>query len=140
MIITTTVTIATTLVITTATEVVVMAVNLIGHPPEHNTGANSHVTPDLEAMDTSEAYYGDDTLRVRNSKGLHILLIGSSKHSSRRPKIRNDNDIFFEFHTFYFVVKDESTYTTLLTGPKKTRSLHHHSSSTEVNQQSIFFG
>ncbi|GJY04401.1 hypothetical protein Tco_0370341, partial [Tanacetum coccineum] len=25
-----------------------------------DTRANSHVTPDLEAMDNSEAYYGDD--------------------------------------------------------------------------------
>ncbi|GJW63028.1 nucleotide-binding alpha-beta plait domain-containing protein [Tanacetum coccineum] len=31
-----------------------------------NTGANSHVTPDLEAMDNLEAYYGDDVLHVGN--------------------------------------------------------------------------
>nr|GEW55044.1 hypothetical protein [Tanacetum cinerariifolium] len=31
-----------------------------------DTGANSHVTLDLEAMDNSEAYYGDDTLHVGN--------------------------------------------------------------------------
>nr|GEW33958.1 RNA-directed DNA polymerase, eukaryota [Tanacetum cinerariifolium] len=35
-----------------------------------DTGANSHVTPDLEAMDNSEAYYGDDVLHVGNGKGL----------------------------------------------------------------------
>ncbi|GJR70602.1 hypothetical protein Tco_0016667 [Tanacetum coccineum] len=46
-----------------------------------NTGANSHVTPDLAAMDTSEAYYGDDALHVGNDKGLHILHIGLSKLS-----------------------------------------------------------
>ncbi|GJX87191.1 hypothetical protein Tco_0339205 [Tanacetum coccineum] len=40
-----------------------------------NTGANSHVTPDLEAMENSEAYYGDDALHVGNSKGLPILHI-----------------------------------------------------------------
>ncbi|GJZ64305.1 putative RNA-directed DNA polymerase [Tanacetum coccineum] len=44
-----------------------------------DTGANSHVTPDLEAMDNSEAYYGDDALHVGNGKGLPILHIGSSK-------------------------------------------------------------
>ncbi|GJR52477.1 retrovirus-related pol polyprotein from transposon TNT 1-94 [Tanacetum coccineum] len=44
-----------------------------------STGANSHVTPDLEAMDNSEAYYGDDALHVGNGKGLPILHIGSSK-------------------------------------------------------------
>ncbi|GKE58375.1 hypothetical protein Tco_1497560, partial [Tanacetum coccineum] len=44
-----------------------------------DTGANSHMTPDLEAMDTSKAYYGDDGLHVGNDKGLFILHIGSSK-------------------------------------------------------------
>ncbi|GJU58539.1 nucleotide-binding alpha-beta plait domain-containing protein [Tanacetum coccineum] len=44
-----------------------------------NTVANSHVTPDLEAMDKSEAYYGDDALHAGNGKGLPILHIGSSK-------------------------------------------------------------
>ncbi|GJV21096.1 putative RNA-directed DNA polymerase [Tanacetum coccineum] len=44
-----------------------------------DTGANSHVTPDLEAMDNSEAYYGDDALHVGNGNGLPILHIGSSK-------------------------------------------------------------
>nr|GEW37422.1 hypothetical protein [Tanacetum cinerariifolium] len=44
-----------------------------------DTGENSHVTHDLEAMDNSEAYYGDDTLHVRNGKDLPILYIGSSK-------------------------------------------------------------
>nr|GEY34855.1 hypothetical protein [Tanacetum cinerariifolium] len=42
-----------------------------------DTGENSHVTPDLEAMDNSEAYYGDDALHVGNGKGLPILHIGS---------------------------------------------------------------
>nr|GEW00416.1 nucleotide-binding, alpha-beta plait [Tanacetum cinerariifolium] len=31
-----------------------------------NTRVNSHVTPDLEAMNNSEAYYGDDALHVGN--------------------------------------------------------------------------
>nr|GEV77540.1 putative ribonuclease H-like domain-containing protein [Tanacetum cinerariifolium] len=44
-----------------------------------DTEANSHVTPDLEAMDNLEAYYGDDALHVGNGKGLSILHIGSSK-------------------------------------------------------------
>nr|GEX21138.1 retrotransposon protein, putative, Ty1-copia subclass [Tanacetum cinerariifolium] len=33
-----------------------------------DTGANSHVTPDLEAMDNSEAYYGDNALNVGNAQ------------------------------------------------------------------------
>ncbi|XP_071716692.1 uncharacterized protein [Rutidosis leptorrhynchoides] len=44
-----------------------------------NTGANSHVTPDLASMDNSEAYHGNDALHVGNGMGLPILHIGSSK-------------------------------------------------------------
>nr|GEW20723.1 serine/threonine-protein kinase TOR isoform X2 [Tanacetum cinerariifolium] len=33
-----------------------------------DTGANSHVTPDLELMDNSEAYYGDNALHVSNAQ------------------------------------------------------------------------
>ncbi|GJV72927.1 putative RNA-directed DNA polymerase [Tanacetum coccineum] len=105
-----------------------------------DTGANSHVTPDLEAMDNSEAYYGEDALHVGNGKVLPILHIGSSKVYSLQKtfslknilhvleishnllSVQNfchDNDVFFEFHTSYFVVKDESTHNTLLIGPSK---------------------
>ncbi|GKB25708.1 hypothetical protein Tco_0865109 [Tanacetum coccineum] len=108
-----------------------------------DTGANSHVIHDLEAMDNSEAYYSDDALHVGNNKGLRILHIGSSKVYSPQKKFSlknilhvleishnllsvhrfcHDNDVFFEFHTSYFVVKDESTQTTLLTGPVNTVS------------------
>ncbi|GJT14188.1 putative RNA-directed DNA polymerase [Tanacetum coccineum] len=114
----------------------------VGSPSmlESYSGANSHVTPDLEAMDNSEAYYGDDALHVGNGKGLPVLHIGLSKVYSPQKKFSlknilhvpeishnllsvqkfcHDNDVFFEFHTSYFVVKDESTHTTLLTGPSK---------------------
>nr|GEX48215.1 hypothetical protein CTI12_AA391630 [Tanacetum cinerariifolium] len=43
---------------------------------EKDTGTNNHVTPDLAAVDTSKAYYGDDALHVGNGKGLPILHIG----------------------------------------------------------------
>nr|GEU92318.1 molybdenum cofactor sulfurase isoform X1 [Tanacetum cinerariifolium] len=43
----------------------------------HSGANNSYVK--LEAMDNSEAYYGDDALHVGNRKGLPILHIGSSK-------------------------------------------------------------
>ncbi|GJS78280.1 hypothetical protein Tco_0728161 [Tanacetum coccineum] len=75
-----------------------------------DTGANSHVTPNLEAMDNLEAYYGDDALHVGNEISHNLLSV---------QKFCHDNDVFFEFHTSYFVVKDESTHTTLLTGPSK---------------------
>nr|GFB55001.1 retrovirus-related Pol polyprotein from transposon TNT 1-94 [Tanacetum cinerariifolium] len=92
-------------------------------------------------MDNSEAYYGDDALQVGNGKGLPILRIGSSKVYSPQMtfslknilhvpvvlKFCHDNDAFFEIHTSYFVVKHESTYTTLLTGPSKHGIFHRRS-------------
>nr|GEV08289.1 hypothetical protein [Tanacetum cinerariifolium] len=54
-----------------------MSNNHGNHNNSHDTEANSHVTPDLDAMDNSEAYYGDDALHVSNGKGLpnlHIVL------------------------------------------------------------------
>nr|GEW60473.1 hypothetical protein [Tanacetum cinerariifolium] len=38
-----------------------------------NTGANGLVTPDLEAMDNSEAYYGDEALHVGNGYNKGII-------------------------------------------------------------------
>ncbi|GKD09051.1 hypothetical protein Tco_1188736 [Tanacetum coccineum] len=40
-----------------------------------DTGANSHVTPDLEAMVNSEAYYGDDPLHVGNEISHNLLSV-----------------------------------------------------------------
>nr|GEV12781.1 retrovirus-related Pol polyprotein from transposon TNT 1-94 [Tanacetum cinerariifolium] len=37
-----------------------------------DTRANSHVTPNLEAMNNSEAYYGDDTLHVGNTQKFNV--------------------------------------------------------------------
>ncbi|GKD80066.1 hypothetical protein Tco_1342687 [Tanacetum coccineum] len=76
----------------------------------YNRCANSHVTPDLEVMDNSEAYYGDDAFHVGNEISRILLSVQNLCH---------DNDVFFEFHTSYFVVKDDSTHTTLFTGPSK---------------------
>ncbi|GKE33224.1 hypothetical protein Tco_1452546 [Tanacetum coccineum] len=56
-----------------------------------DTGANSHVTPNLKAMDNSEAYYGDDALHVGNGKGLPILHIGSSKVYSPQKTISQED-------------------------------------------------
>ncbi|KAJ0500301.1 putative RNA-directed DNA polymerase [Helianthus annuus] len=107
------------------------------HP---DTGANHHVTPDLSSIGTSEPYQGYDNLHVGNGKGLPILHIGSTNIYSPSktfsltnilhvPQIKHnllsvqkfclDNNVFFEFHPFFFCVKDISTRTTLLTGPSK---------------------
>nr|GEX59833.1 hypothetical protein [Tanacetum cinerariifolium] len=73
-----------------------------------DTGANSHVKPNLEAMDNSEAYYGDNALHVGNSKGLSILYIVSSILYSPQKTFSLKN-----------ALHDESTHTTLLIDSSK---------------------
>lgn len=103
-----------------------------------DTGANSHVTPDLSNLDNSNAYHGNDSLHVSDGNPLPIFHIGSSKLFSPNktfnltnilhvPQIQKnllsvkqfcrDNNVYFEFHSSFFVLKDESTHTTLLSGP-----------------------
>ncbi|GJR23347.1 integrase [Tanacetum coccineum] len=64
-----------------------------------DTGANSHVTPDLEAMDNSEAYYGDDALHVGNDESTHTtLLTGPNKHglyTITLPQLKSINKVSF---------------------------------------------
>ncbi|MFS7923079.1 putative RNA-directed DNA polymerase [Helianthus anomalus] len=107
------------------------------HP---DTGANHHATPDMTNLDNSEAYYGNDSLLVGDGKPLPIFHIGSTKFFSSNKtlnlsnilhvpalkknllsvqKFCTDNAVFFEFHSSFFVVKDESTRTTLLMGPSE---------------------
>ncbi|KAJ9567488.1 hypothetical protein OSB04_003454 [Centaurea solstitialis] len=103
-----------------------------------DTGSNNHVAPDMMGFDSVESYYGDDNLHVGNGNALPILHIGSSRLYSPNktfhlnnilhvPQIKKhllsvqnfckDNHVYFEFHATFFVVKDTSTHSTLLTGP-----------------------
>nr|GEY08113.1 retrovirus-related Pol polyprotein from transposon TNT 1-94 [Tanacetum cinerariifolium] len=64
-----------------------------------DTRANSHVTPVLEAMDNSEAYYGDDILHVGNDESTHTtLLTGPSKYGLNTitlPQLKYINKVSF---------------------------------------------
>ncbi|GJX77794.1 tryptophan synthase beta chain 1 [Tanacetum coccineum] len=71
-----------------------------------NTGANSHVTPDLEVVDNSEAYYGNDALNVGNGKGLPILHIGSSKVYS--PQKTSKSDVYSTFKSLGATIPKEN--------------------------------
>jgi histone deacetylase 1/2 len=86
-----------------------------------DSGANNHLTSDLNRMHINERYSGKDTVQVANGQGLHIsyighsLITGSSKplhleHVLHVPSLRKhllsvhklafDNDAFVEFHPF----------------------------------------
>ncbi|MFS7960449.1 putative RNA-directed DNA polymerase [Helianthus anomalus] len=103
-----------------------------------DTGCNGHSAMDHNGLDHSEPYYGKDSLLVGNGESLPILHIGSTKIYSPHktftisdilhvPQLKRnllsvqkfcqDNNVFFEFHSTFFAVKDTCTRKTLLTGP-----------------------
>ncbi|GKB26900.1 nucleotide-binding alpha-beta plait domain-containing protein [Tanacetum coccineum] len=56
--------------------------NRVNRNNSRDIGANSRVTPDLEEMDNSEAYYGDDTLHVGNGESSKLPLFESGFRSN----------------------------------------------------------
>ena len=103
-----------------------------------DTGSSHHVAPDLSGFDTAEPYCGADNLYGGNGKGLPIFHVGSSTIYSPNksfslteilhvPDIKRhllsvkifclDNNVYFEFHANFFVIKDTTTHRLLLTGP-----------------------
>ena len=105
-----------------------------------DTGCNGHSALDQQSLDHSEPYYGKDSLYVGNGESLPILHIGSTKIYSPHktftlsnilhvPQLKrnllsvqkfcSDNNVFFEFHSTFFAVKDTFTRKTLLTGPSE---------------------
>ncbi|XP_019154620.1 PREDICTED: uncharacterized protein LOC109151157 [Ipomoea nil] len=100
-----------------------------------DTGTTSHATPDAPMIGQSEDYTGGNVLRVGNGTCLGISRVDHASISSVPKNIRlsnilhapqlsvpllsvhrftNDNDVFFEFHDNYFVVKDSIIKAVLL--------------------------
>jgi hypothetical protein len=104
-------------------------------PPEENwypnIGATHHLTNNLQNLNiSSEEYFGQDQIRIGNGIGLSISHSGSATLSLTRHKfllnqllhvpqicknllfVRQfafDNDVFFEFHSSFFIIKDCKT-------------------------------
>ncbi|XP_019180185.1 PREDICTED: uncharacterized protein LOC109175376 [Ipomoea nil] len=102
-----------------------------------DTGASAHATPDASMMSQSEKYNDEDVLRVGNGTCLVISRVGSASIPSVSKPLKlsnvlhvpnlsvpllsvqrftNENNVFFEFHRNYFVVKDSITRAILLKG------------------------
>lgn len=96
-------------------------------------------------MDNYETYYGNDVLMfviVRDSLSFIVVLqtftcdiqfflskIILHVHEITKKllslqKLCLNNNVFFEFHSTFFVVKDEFTRTTLLTSPSEQGFTH----------------
>jgi hypothetical protein len=103
-----------------------------------DSGANTHITNDLENLSIQQPFQFDDTVAVGNGAGLTIENIGSStlQSSSNSPFHLNkvlhcpqatanllsiqrfclDNDCYFILTAHYFYVKDYQTHAVLLEG------------------------
>jgi hypothetical protein len=102
-----------------------------------DTSTTDHITSDLHRLAMREQYHGGDTVQVGNGAGLQILHTGScsintntrplalnnvlhvpniSKHLLSVHKLSRDNNVFFEFHPWYYFIKDRATRKLLLEG------------------------
>jgi histone deacetylase 1/2 len=102
------------------------------------TDATHHLTRELSKLSTANKYKGRDQVHTADSNGMTISHIGKSilhtPHDSLHlkniymflvlqknllsfHKLTLDNDVFLEFHPFFFFIKDRATRTTLFKGP-----------------------
>jgi histone deacetylase 1/2 len=102
-----------------------------------DTSATDHLTNELDKLHVKEPYHGQDHVHTANGAGMHITHVGQSTlpTSSHPLHLNNvlhvpsvtrnllsvkrfslDNNVFFEFHPWYFFIKDRSTRAVLLRG------------------------
>jgi histone deacetylase 1/2 len=102
-----------------------------------DTGATDHLTNELDKLHMKEQYQGKDHVHTANGAGMRITHIGQSiLRTPSQPlhlkdvlhvpsvtrnllsvkKFSRDNNVFFEFHPWYFFVKDRVTREILLRG------------------------
>jgi transposase InsO family protein len=105
-----------------------------------DTGATEHITGELEKLTTRDKYHGGEQVHTASGSGMKIQHIGhgvlrfptrnlhlnnilhvpsASKDLLSVHRIASDNNVFFEFYSKHYCVKDQETKTTLLTGPCK---------------------
>jgi hypothetical protein len=102
-----------------------------------DTGTTYHVTSELNKLTTRVKYQGQDQIHAANGTGMEISHIGNSSiYSPLRSlqlndvlhvpnakinlcsvhKISRDNNVFFEYHPYWFFIKDQATRNTILEG------------------------
>jgi hypothetical protein len=102
-----------------------------------DSGATDHITGNLEKLMIRDQYHGKDKIHTTNGEGMHISHIGhtsiqtpncdlhlknilhvpsATKNLVSIHKLTLDNDIFLEFHPWYFLIKDRATENILLKG------------------------
>jgi histone deacetylase 1/2 len=102
-----------------------------------DTTATNPFSNDINKLTVKEQYNGKDTVQTANGAGMRITHIGQSiiptptqplhlKNIHHVPsitrnllsvkKLTHDNNVFFEFHPWYFLIKDRGTREVLLRG------------------------
>lgn len=105
-----------------------------------DSGANNHITAELENLTLQEPYQGTESVAVGNGNGLSILHTGSSTLHTPKSilhlkeilhcpeasanllsinKFCRDNNYWFKLTDTYFLVKDNLTGEILLQGPSE---------------------
>lgn len=103
-------------------------------------GATDHITSQLEKLNIREVYKGHDQIHTASGAGMKIKHIGHAiVHTPTRPlhlnnvlhvpqaaknlisatKLASDNSVFVEIHSKYFLIKDRTTRSTVLKGPRR---------------------
>jgi hypothetical protein len=93
-----------------------------------DTSATDHVTSELDKLAIQEKYHGSDQVHTASGSGMPISHVGhtticthnrdivlkdilhvpcSSKNLLSVHKFTYDNNVFFEFHPWYFLLKDQ---------------------------------
>jgi histone deacetylase 1/2 len=102
-----------------------------------DTAATDHFSNDINKLTIKEKYQGQDTVQTANGAGMRITHIGQSllptlskplhlTNIHHVPSVTRNllsvkcltlgNNVFFEFHPWYFLIKDRATREVLLRG------------------------
>jgi hypothetical protein len=103
-----------------------------------DTGATDHITGELNKLHTHDTYRGREQVHDASGKGMMIKHVGhsilhtphssiqlrnilhfpsSSKSLLSAHKIALDNNVFVEFHPFFFLIKDQAMKQTMFRVP-----------------------
>jgi histone deacetylase 1/2 len=123
-----------------------------------DTGATDHITSELNSLTMKEKYKGRDQIHMTNGQGMSISHVGHAivKSPSRNLHLNNvlhvpnaiknlvsihrltkNNNVFLEFHPWYFYVKDQATKKVLLKG-RCSRGLYPLISSSLSKNKQVF--
>jgi hypothetical protein len=101
-------------------------------------GATDHITGALTKLTVHDKYQGRGCVHTTDGNSMHISYIGHSIfHTPSSPlhlknvlhvpsasknmlsvhKITLDNDVLFEFHPYFFLIKDQTTRRIMFKGP-----------------------